>query len=543
MLKKILISIVGFLALCIAYFAGLYAKHSTDSTSQVLGVLELVKDHYVDEINIDSIAQKITPIVLSQLDPHSSYLSAEDARAEQEALEGSFEGIGVQFNRLKDTVIVSRVLEGGGSARAGVLAGDRILRADSVSLIGKDLSNDKVMKTLKGAGGTVVNLHILRRGEPMTLKVVRGPIPVSSIDASYMIGDKLYVRINRWGAITHQEFLDAYIKQKDKVKGVIIDLRDNSGGYLDTAVELSKEFLPKNKLIVYTEGKRYPREDYKTKRDGALLDIPLVVLINEFSASASEIFAGAMQDHDRATIIGRRSFGKGLVQRSFQLRDGANIRLTVARYYTPSGRSIQKKYTNGSEGASAYAQELEERFTHGELYNADSVTIADSTNYYTSGGRIVHGGGGITPDIFIARDNTGFNSYYMRVVASGMLQRYAFDYADNNRDKLQSFRSADALHQYLSGQGRRILYDFSAYAQRNGIEPRSRLLEQSATLIGEQLNALIADNASLDQGIYYKFINLRSAELSKALELLNKGTWRPAPAKAKNSEAGTKTKS
>lgn len=542
MLKKILISIVGFLALGIAFLFGFYYQISGDQTTQVIGVLELVRKHYVDEVDIDSIAQKITPIVLSQLDPHSSYMSAEDARAEQEALEGSFEGIGVQFNRLKDTVIVSRVLEGGGSARAGVLAGDRILRADSVSLLGKDISNEKVMKALKGAGGTVVNLHILRRGKPITIKVVRGPIPVSSIDASYMIGDKLYVRINRWGAITHQEFLDAYIKQKDKVKGVIIDLRDNSGGYLETAVELAKEFLPKNKLIVYTEGKQHPREDYKTKRDGALIDLPLVVLINEFSASASEIFAGAMQDHDRASIVGRRSFGKGLVQRLFQLKDGASIRLTVARYYTPSGRSIQKKYVNGSEGAHAYAHELEERFTHGELYNADSITIADSTKYYTAGGRIVHGGGGITPDVFIARDSTGFNSYYMRLASSGMLQRYAFDYADNNRDKLQSFGSADALHQYLSGQGRHILYDFAAYAQRNGIEPRSRLLEQSATLLGEQLNALIADNASLDQGIYYRFINLRSAELKKALELLNQGTWRPKLAPRPKHEASTKTK-
>lgn len=527
MLRKLLF----VLSLGITFFLGLFLGRKNNlplvGGDRVSHVLSLIQNNYVDALNMDSINEQIIPIVLSQLDPHSSYLSAAESSIENETLGGSFEGIGIQFNRLKDTVIVSRVIEGGGSSRAGVQAGDRILKADTTNLVGKELSNESVTKALKGKGGTVVNLAILREGKPMSIKVVRGPVPVSSIDASYMIGDKLYVRINRWGAITHQEFLDAYIRNADKVKGLIIDLRDNSGGYLETAVELTKEFLPKDKLIVYTEGRHYPREDYSTRRDGTLKDIPLVVLVNEFSASASEIFAGAIQDHDRGTIIGRRTFGKGLVQRPFEGTDGSMIRLTVARYYTPSGRSIQKKYQIGMDGAAAYAKDLEERFTHGELYNADSVSVSDSTRYFTSGGRIVHGGGGITPDIFIARDSVGINSYYLRILASGTLQRFAFDYADTHRKKLQSFKTADGLHQYLHLVGRRLLYDFVAYAQKQGIEPRGRFIEESSPLLLEQLHALIADNASLDSGIYYKFVNLRSEELNKAIKLLDNKQWRP----------------
>ncbi len=542
MLKKL----IFVLLLGITFFGGIFVGRKNNLTlvggNRVSSILSLIQSNYVDALNMDSINEQIIPIVLSQLDPHSSYLPAAESKAESEVLDGSFEGIGIQFNRLKDTVIVSRVIEGGGSERAGVQAGDRILKADTTSLLGKELSNERVMKTLKGKGGTVVSLDILREGKPLTLKVVRGPVPVSSIDASYMIGDKLYVRINRWGAITHQEFLDAYVQHADKTKGIIIDLRDNSGGYLETAVELTKEFLPKDRLIVYTEGHHYPREDYATRRDGTLKDIPLTVLVNEFSASASEIFAGAIQDHDRGTIIGRRTFGKGLVQRPFEGADGSMIRLTVARYYTPSGRSIQKKYKTGTDGAAAYAKDLEERFTHGELYNADSVAVADTTRYYTTGGRIVHGGGGITPDVFIARDSVGINSYYLRVAASGTLQRFAFDYADVHRKKLQSFKTADGLHQYLHLMGKKLLYDFVAYAQKHGVEPRSRYIEESSQLLLEQLHALIADNASLDSGIYYKFINLRSQELSTAISLLDNGKWRPQTTKTTTDEAKAKAK-
>lgn len=509
--------------------------------NRILEALGLVQEYYVDEVNLDSITEQVMPTILTQLDPHSSYLSAQLARSETESLSGSFQGIGVQFNRLKDTVIVTRVVEGGGSQRAGVLAGDRILGADTVSLLGKELSNDKVMSTLKGEGGSVVTLHILRDGKAQDIQVVRGPIPISSIDASYMIGSNLYVRINRWGAITHQEFLNAYARHLDKTKGIIIDLRDNGGGFLETAVELTSEFLPKNTLIVYTEGRSFPREDFKTKRDGLLKDIPLVVLINEFSASASEIFAGAMQDHDRATIVGRRSFGKGLVQRPFDFEDGSTMRLTVARYFTPSGRSIQKQYKPGEAGAEAYAQDLEERFKHGELYNADSISIADTTKYLTSGGRTVHGGGGITPDVFIARDTVGINSYYLRLLQSGTLPKFAFDYADTHRKQLQQFKTAEALDAHLKGLGRGLLINYAYYAQREGIPIRSSLLEASSNLLLNQLHALIADNASLDEGLYYRFINRRSAEVKEAVKLLDAKKWKPQSSH-KNDEASIKEK-
>lgn len=526
MLRKVVYAVLVALVFCIGYSIGGRGGLSVGS-NRISGLLRLIQDNYVDEVDIDSISEQAIPAILGQLDPHSSYLSAKRSQSENESLGGSFEGIGVQFNRLKDTVIVSRVIEGGGSERAGVEAGDRILRADTANLVGKELSNEQVMSQLKGPGGTVVTLHILRQGKPLQIKVVRGPIPISSIDASYMIGDNLYVRINRWGAITHQEFLNAYVQHASKVKGVIIDLRDNSGGYLETAVELSQEFLPKGKLIVYTEGRHFPREDYKTKRDGALKDIPLVVLVNEFSASASEIFAGAMQDHDRATIVGRRTFGKGLVQRPYEFEDGSAVRLTVARYYTPSGRSIQKQYRNGEDGANAYAQDLEERYAHGEMYSADSVLISDSTKYYTDGGRVVYGGGGVMPDVFIARDTLGINTYYLRLAQSGAFPKFAFDYADKHRRELQAHQTAEALDRHLKGLGRKLLLDFAYYAQREGVAIRSSMLEESTPLILDQLHALIADNASLDVGLYYRFLNRRSREVSEAISLLQSGKWRP----------------
>lgn len=524
--------VIYVLLFAVVFFLGLFLGKRVyvlerSGTEKISDILELINKNYVDAISMDSINEQVIPVILSQLDPHSSYLPASLSKAETESLEGSFEGIGVQFNRLKDTVIVTRVIEGGGSSRAGIKAGDRILRADTTSLIGKSLSNETVMASLKGKGGTVVKLQILREGKPLEVKVVRGAVPVSSIDASYMIGDYLYVRINRWGAMTHQEFLNAYVQHAEESKGMIVDLRDNSGGYLETAVSLAGEFLPKNKLIVYTEGRNYPREEYETERKGVLVDMPLIVLVNEFSASASEIFAGAIQDHDRALIVGRRTFGKGLVQRPFMRSDSSMIRLTVARYYTPSGRSIQKKYSTGADGAEAYAHDLEERYTHGELFNADSVTVNDTTKYYTSSGRIVYGSGGITPDVFIARDSVGVNPYYLRLQQQGMLQRFAFDYADSHRKQLASFRTAEALDKHLVAQGNSLLYDFAYYAQRNGVAIRSTYLEQSSKLILSQLHALIADNASLDSGIFYRFTNRRSEEMSKAVQLLKSGEWKP----------------
>ena len=494
----------------------------------VASILKLIQQNYVDDIDIDSLGEKTIPLILSQLDPHSMYLSPEEAKRENESLEGSFSGIGIQFNRLKDTVIVTRVIPGGGSHRAGVLPGDRILKGDGKSLVGKVLEDDSIMKVLKGKEGTVVGLDILREGKPKKINVVRGPVPVSSVETSYMIGDKLYVKLLRWGAMTHQEFLDIYVRNQAQTKGVILDLRDNGGGYLESVVALAGEFLPKGKLITYTEGKHYRREDYVTDRQGLLENMPLVVLVNELSASASEIFAGAMQDHDRAMIIGRRTFGKGLVQRPFVLRDQSNVRLTVARYYTPSGRSIQKKYKMGLEGSEAYSQDLEERFRHGELDNADSVTVADTRKYFTDGGRIVHGGGGISPDLFIPRDTIGVNPYFIRLGRRGAFARYAFDYVDTHRKELAALKTYPAMESYLKSHEQDILIDFARYAQdKLGVDIRSTYLEQSRSRILKDLSFLIVDGVFDDSAMAYRLLHSRDNGLNEALRLLQTKSWKP----------------
>ena len=503
-------------------------KRSMQAAYPVASILKLIQQNYVDDIDIDSLGEKTIPLILSQLDPHSMYLSPEEAKRENESLEGSFSGIGIQFNRLKDTVIVTRVIPGGGSYRAGVLPGDRILKGDGKNLVGKVLEDDSIMKILKGQEGTVVGLDILREGKPKKINVVRGPVPVSSVETSYMIGDKLYVKLLRWGAMTHQEFLDIYVRNQAQTKGVIIDLRDNGGGYLESVVALAGEFLPKGKLITYTEGKHYRREDYVADRQGLLENMPLVVLVNELSASASEIFAGAMQDHDRAMIIGRRTFGKGLVQRPFVLRDQSNVRLTVARYYTPSGRSIQKKYKMGLEGSEAYSQDLEERFRHGELDNADSVTVADARKYFTDGGRIVHGGGGISPDLFIPRDTIGVNPYFIRLGRSAAFARYAFDYVDTHRKELAALKTSSAVETYLKNHGQEILIDFARYAQSKlGVDMRSTYLEQSRSRILKDLSFLIVDGVFDDSAMAYRLLHSRDNALNEALRLLQTKSWKP----------------
>lgn len=528
MLRKLIYIIIFGVIFSIGILVGKRLPIGSMGQDRISDVLQLIEEHYVDTIDMNRVDERVIPLILSELDPHSTYLSAEANRSEEEGLEGSFEGIGIQFNRLKDTVIVSRVFEGGGAARAGLQAGDRIVMADTTDLTGKGLTNERVTKALKGPGGSVVRLHLLRAGKRETASVVRGPVPVSSIDAAYMIAPKvLYVRINKWGGQTHQEFLTAYAQHRDQgIEGIVLDLRDNGGGYLDAPVSLAGEFLPRGAEIVYTEGRSYPRHDYHTDKDGLLMDMPLVVLVNEFSASSSEIFAGAMQDHDRAKIVGRRTFGKGLVQRPFMLPDSSVIRLTIARYYTPSGRSIQKSYAAGTD---AYSRDLEERLEHGELYSMDSIAQTDTLRYYTKSGRVVHGGGGITPDIFVPRDSTGINSYYIRLVQSGTLPRFAFDYADSHRAELSRYATVGELSKHLKGLGLGLLYDYAYYAQSAGIAIRTTYLQRSAELILGQLHALIADNIAKDTGAYYEVINATSSEVREAVDLLLQGRWRPLP--------------
>lgn len=527
MLRKIIIAICFVFAFAIGilvgkhFFVRQYGDHD-----RLTEVLRLINEYYVDSLDMRAVNERVLPLVLAELDPHSTYLSYETNAGEVEGLEGSFQGIGVMFNRLKDTVIVTRVVEGGGAERAGMRSGDRILSADTTSLVGASLSNDDVMKHLKGPSGSVVSLEVQRAGEKIPLSVVRGPVPVPTISSSYMATDSiLYVRLNKWGAQTYVEFLNTYVRyqQEREIAGLVLDLRDNVGGYLESAVQLASEFLPADKEVVYTEGNKFPRQSFVTPRDGILKDLPLVVLVNENSASSSEIFAGTIQDHDRGQIVGRRTFGKGLVQRPFVLGDSSVVRLTVARYYTPSGRSIQRRYDGGRD---AYAQDLVERYLHGELFSADSIAQTDTTTYYTAGGREVHGQGGITPDIFVPRDTSYVNSYYHRLVDRGMMVYFGFDYADKNREHLSAFTSVGELYKYLRSQPG-MLYDFAYYAQANGVPIRTTLLQRSSERILVDICSIVAFNVSPEVGADYEILNELSQEVRVALELIQQGRWRP----------------
>lgn len=526
MLRKIIIVICFVFAFAIGILVGkrFFARQYGDD--RLTEVLRLIDEYYVDSLDMKAVNERVLPLVLAELDPHSTYLSYETNAGEVESLEGSFQGIGVMFNRLKDTVIVTRVVEGGGAERAGMRPGDRVLRADTTWLVGDTMSDQEVMKHLKGPSGSVVSLEVLRSGEMLTLSVVRGPVPVPTVASAYMATDSiLYVRLNKWGAQTYTEFLNTYVRyqQDHEISGLVLDLRDNVGGYLESAVQLASEFLPADKEVVYTEGDKFPRQSYVTPRDGILKDLPLVVLVNENSASSSEIFAGAMQDHDRGQIVGRRTFGKGLVQRPFVLADSSVVRLTVARYYTPSGRSIQRRYDDGRD---AYAQDLVERYIHGELFSADSIAQTDTTTYYTSGGRVVHGMGGITPDIFVPRDTSYINSYYHRLVDHGSMVRFGFDYADRYRERLSAFTSVRELYKYLRSQPG-LLYDFAYYAQANGVPIRTTLLQRSSERILVDICSVVAFNASPEMGADYQVLNEMSQEVRIALELIQSGQWRP----------------
>ena len=517
--------LVFLLGISTATYFGVGGRRGT--SSKLDEIYSLIQQYYVDSTNMDSLSEEALPFILSQLDPHSVYLNAEENKASTETLEGSFAGIGIQFNTLLDTVVVVRVIEGGPSERAGLQAGDRILRADTTSFLRDSLTSEEIMKALKGPEDTVVKLTLQRGKKVFTTSVVRGAVPVPTLDASYMIRPHvLYVRLNKWGTQTPLEFQQAYADHASEgIERILLDLRDNGGGYLQAATTLASEFLSKGDLLVYNKGAHYPREDFKCPRDGRLRQVPLTVLVNENSASASEIFAGAMQDLDRALIVGRRTFGKGLVQLPFELRDHSVVRLTVARYYTPSGRSIQKSYAKGYE---AYAEDIEDRYLHGELYSADSISRPDTTRYYTRLGRTVYGGGGITPDIFTPRDSTGINPYYIRLLRSGTLQRFAFSYADSHRAQFLRLGSDAAVQEYLQAQGEQIVYAYARYAdQKGGVAQRPGYLQESMAILRRDLIALIYDLLGRDKDAFYRLHNERDPEVLKAVEQLTSSAWRP----------------
>lgn len=486
-------------------------------------LLEAIQDNYVDEVRLDSIIEEAIPLILRELDPHSSYISAADASEANDELRGSFSGIGISFSVPKDTVTVMQVIPGGPAEKVGLLAGDRIITAGEDTLIG--MSNNDIMKRLKGPGGTEVKLGVLRRNatKPIYFTVERGEIPVHSIDASYMVNDKTgYVCIQNFGEQTYNEFIVALADlNMQGMKSLIVDLRGNRGGYMHIAIQMANEFLKRNQLIVYTEGRRSKRENYYSDGTGTFQGLPLVVLIDEGSASASEIFAGAMQDNDRATILGRRSFGKGLVQQPMDFKDGSCIRLTVARYYTPSGRCIQKPYQPGH--GEEYEMELIERYERGEYFSGDSIK-KEGEEFHTTLGRPVYGGGGITPDLFVPEDTTLYTPYYREAVIHGYIRQFAFEYTDKNRETLARFSRMADLEKYLTHQN--LLEKFAQHAASHGLQRRNLMLQKSRVLFERFIIGNIIYNAMTQQE-YQEYINKSDPTVLRALEVIEEGKAKP----------------
>lgn len=489
------------------------------SANKLNGLLRIIDDQYVDTVNMGELIEDAMPQILGELDPHSSYIPAKDLQAVNDDLKGSFSGIGIQFTIQQDTIHISNVIPGGPSEKVGIMAGDRIVEIDDSAFIGKIVTNNESMKRLKGPKGSEVKIGIFRQGEKELLHftIIRGDIPVKSIDASYMLNDKFgYIKINKFGETTYPEMLIALAKlHQDNCEGVVIDLRGNTGGYMGSAIQMVNEFLPKGKLIVYTEGRKSPRENYPSNGTGSSQEMPIIVLLDEGSASASEIFAGAIQDNDRGTIIGRRSFGKGLVQQPIEFNDGSAIRLTIARYYTPSGRCIQKPYKKGND--EQYELDILTRYEHGEFFSQDSIKQDESHIYYTSLGRPVYGGGGIMPDIFVPQDTTGVTSYFSMAINRGLTIQFSFQYTDKNRSTLQKYDNADDLLKYLKTQN--ILEKFARFAESKGLKRRNILMYKSKELFDRNLYGNIIYNM-LNMEEYVKFLNKTDKTVLKALEVL-----------------------
>ena len=531
-----------FMAICVVVgilIGTFYANHFSGNRLNIINtsgnklnnLLHIIDDQYVDAVNIDSLVDKAIPLILSELDPHSVYISAKDVAAATDDLKGSFCGVGIEFVIRDDTIHVQNVIQNGPAEKAGLLAGDKIVAVDGKPFVGKIVTNEEAMHRLKGQKDTKVKIGVVRYGSKkvQTFTVTRGEIPTKSITATYMLDDKTgYMRIKNFGENTYPEMLIALAKlSQEGFKNLCIDLRDNSGGYLTAAINMANEFLPDKKLIVYTQGRKSPRQDFRSDGKGSYQHIPLVVLINEGSASAAEIFAGAMQDNDRATIIGRRSFGKGLVQQQIEFPDHSMIRLTIARYYTPSGRCIQKPYTLGDD--KDYEQDLLNRYEHGEFFSQDSIKHTGPA-YHTGLGRTVYGGGGITPDIFVPEDTLGMTSYFKQASMSGLILQFAFTYTDDNRPKLNNFKEMMELADYLDKQN--MVDKFATYADKHGLQRRNLLIRKSHKLLERYINSRVIYNMLNDQA-WNQYINQDDPVINKTMEVFQKNEAfpkKPVPA-------------
>lgn len=509
------------------HFSGNRLSIINSNGSKLNNLLHYVNDMYVDTVDMNDLVEKAMPQILSELDPHSTYIGAKDVQIATDDLKGSFSGIGIEFTIRQDTIRVQNVISNGPAERAGLIAGDKIVEVDDSVFVGKKVTNEEAMHRLKGPKDTKVKLGIIRYGEKKVkhVTITRGEIPTKSVTACYMLDSTSgYIRIKNFGENTYPELLIALAKlSQDGFSNLVIDLRGNTGGYLASAVQIANEFLSKGQLIVYTQGRKSARQEYRSDGRGSYQSVPLVVLIDEGSASASEILAGAIQDNDRGTIIGRRSFGKGLVQQPIEFSDHSMIRLTIARYYSPSGRCIQKPYTSGAD--KNYEEDLISRYQHGEFFSQDSIKHT-GPEYHTGNGRVVYGGGGITPDIFVPEDTLGMTSYYKEASMSGLILQYAFNYTDENRQKMNDFKTGKALETYLKKQN--IVEKFVTFADKNGLKRRNLMIQKSHKLLERFLYSRIIYNM-LNEQEWTEYLNQDDPAIIKTLELFRDGKAFPKP--------------
>lgn len=515
-------------------FSGNKLNIINTTSNKINYLLHFLEEQYVDSVDISNIVESTIPKMLAELDPHSSYISAEDAKVANDDLKESFSGVGVQFTIKNDTVYITNIIKGGPSEKVGLLAGDRIVSVDGKPYVGEVVTNNETLHRLKGEKGTTVKIGVVRHGEkdPLEFTVVRGDIPITSVDATYMLTKDLgYIKVAKFSETTYPELLTSLAKlHQEGFKGLVVDLRDNTGGYMASAIKMINEFLPNNRLIVYTQGRKIKREDFYSDGRGSYKDIPLIVLTNEISASASEIFAGAIQDNDRGIIVGRRTFGKGLVQQPITFADGSLIHLTIARYYTPAGRCIQKPYTNGD--IQDYEMDIIRRYEHGEFFNVDSIRQSGEV-YKTTIGREVYGGGGIVPDVFVAEDTTAFTPYYQEVASKGFIRQFCFDYTDTHRKKLEELGSADNIIAHLKKE--HVIEEFIRYCDSKGVQRRNNMILRSRKLFENAIYGAIIYN-SMDMEEYIKYFNKDDDTIKKAIELFENGQTRPTLDDTKKSE-------
>lgn len=519
-----------------SHFSGQRLNIINNSTEKINSLFHIIDDQYVDDVKIDDLVESAMPAILAKLDPHSVYIPASEAKSSMEDLQGSFSGVGVQFMIYKDTVRVVKVIAGGPSEHVGVRAGDRIVAIDGKPFTGKVATNDETRKRLKGAAETQVRLTIVRSGEtkPLNFTVTRGDVPVQSIDLSYMLDAETgYIRIRSFGETTYAEWLAALAELSQQgLQRLIIDLRGNLGGYMAPAIQIANEFLAKGRLIVYTKGRKSPREEYTSDGRGTYQTMPLVLLVDESSASASEILAGAIQDNDRGTIIGRRTFGKGLVQVPIEFSDGSMLRLTKARYYTPSGRCVQKPYTPGDE--EEYEMDLLTRAEHGEYFSRDSIKTSGE-KYHTRIGRVVYGGGGIIPDVFIPRDTLGITSWYRDVYLTGVLSEFAYEITDRYRAKLAGKQTAAEVERFLAKEN--IVEQLAVFAAKAGIKRRNNMIRESHNLIFKTLCANVIDEIVSTRAAS-EWLSGSDQAIIEALQILKRGEAFP---RLTSESAGQKT--